>query len=158
MVIKRDIHLKRLLASRHNGLIKVVTGTGMSSHSLVGISSWHSCSDNFVMEQARKKRATGIFKLKGNVYAFDSTTIPFCLSVFWWAKFRKKKGGVKTHVLCDLESQVPGFFHITTASVHDSKAMKEISYESGSYYVFDRGHNAFKKRYKICNQASQCQK
>ena len=60
MEIKRDIHLKRLLASRNNGLIKVVTGTGMSSHSLVGISSWHSCSDNFVMEQARKKRATGI--------------------------------------------------------------------------------------------------
>ena len=37
----------------------------------------------FMMEQARKKRATGIFKLKGNVYAFDSTTIPLCLSVFW---------------------------------------------------------------------------
>lgn len=30
----------------------------------------------FMMEQARKKRATDIFKLKGNVYAFDSTTIP----------------------------------------------------------------------------------
>ena len=26
MEIKRDIHLKRLIASRHNGLIKVVTG------------------------------------------------------------------------------------------------------------------------------------
>ena len=30
----------------------------------------------FMIEQARKKRATDIFKLKGNVYAFDSTTIP----------------------------------------------------------------------------------
>ena len=53
----------------------------------------------FMMEQARKKRATDIFKLKGNVYAFDSTTIPLCLSVFWWAKFRKKKGGVKAQFL-----------------------------------------------------------
>lgn len=103
----------------------------------------------FMMEQARKKRATDIFKLKGNVYAFDSTTIPLCLSVFWWAKFRKKKGGVKAHVLYDLESQVPAFFHISTASVHDSRAMKEIPYESGSYYVFDRGYNAFKELYKI---------
>lgn len=103
----------------------------------------------FLMEQARKKRATDIFKLKGNVYAFDSTTIPLCLSVFWWAKFRKKKGGVKAHVLYDLEAQVPAFFHISTASVHDSKAMKEIPYESGSYYVFDRGYNAFKELYKI---------
>ena len=103
----------------------------------------------YMMEQARKKRVTDIFKLKGNVYAFDSTTIPLCLSVFWWAKFRKKKGGVKAHVLYDLESQVPAFFHISTASVYDSKAMKEIPYESGSYYVFDRGYNAFKELFKI---------
>ena len=103
----------------------------------------------YMMEQARKKRVTDIFKLKGNVYAFDSTTIPLCLSVFWWAKFRKKKGGVKAHVLYDLESQVPAFFHISTASVYDSKTMKEIPYESGSYYVFDRGYNAFKELFKI---------
>ena len=68
---------------------------------------------------------------------------------FWWAKFRKKKGGVKAHVLYDLESQVPAFFHISTASVYNSKAMKEIPYESGSYYVFDRGYNAFKELLKI---------
>ncbi len=103
----------------------------------------------YMMEQARKKRATDIFKLKGNVYAFDSTTIPLCLSVFWWAKFRKKKGGVKAHVLYDLESHVPAFFHISTASVCDSRAMKNIPYEYGSYYVFDRGYNAFKELFKI---------
>lgn len=103
----------------------------------------------FMMEQARKKQATDIFKLKGHVYAFDSTTIPLCLSIFWWAKFRKKKGGVKAHVLYDLEAQVPAYFHISTASVHDSKAIKYIPYESGSYYVFDRGYNAFKELYKI---------
>ena len=103
----------------------------------------------FMMEQARKKQATDIFKLKGHVYAFDSTTIPLCLSIFWLAKFRKKKGGIKAHVLYDLEAQVPAYFHISTASVHDSKAIKYIPYESGSYYVFDRGYNAFKELYKI---------
>ena len=108
----------------------------------------------YMMEQARKKCLTDIFRLQGNVYAFDSTTIPLCLSVFWWAKFRKKKGGVKAHVLYDLESQVPAFFHISTASVYDSRAMKEIPYESGSYYVFDRGYNAFKELSKIHQQES----
>ena len=83
------------------------------------------------------------------MYAFDSTTIPLCLSVFWWAKFRKKKGGVKIHFLYDLETSVPAFFHITTASVHDSKAMDKILCKSGSYYVFDRGYNAFKQLYRI---------
>jgi hypothetical protein len=103
----------------------------------------------YMMAQAREKRATDMFKLGGKVYAFDSTTIPLCLSVFWWAKFRKKKGGVKAHVLYDLEAQVPAFYHITTASVNDSKAMKEIPYEADAYYIFDRGYNNFKELYRI---------
>ena len=53
------------------------------------------------------------------------------------------------HTLYDIETQIPAFFHITEASVHDSKAMKEIPYESSSYYIFDRAYNNFKMLYKI---------
>ena len=108
----------------------------------------------YMMTQAREKRATDIFKLGGKVYAFDSTTIPLCLSVFWWAKFRKKKGGVKAHVLYDLEAQVPAFYHITTASVNDSKAMQEIPYETDAHYIFDRGYNNFKELCRILRMES----
>ena len=103
----------------------------------------------YLIAEARKKRATDIFQLGGNVYAFDSTTIDLCLSVFWWAKFRKHKGGIKVHTLYDVETQVPAFFHITEAAVHDSKVMNVIPYETGSYYVFDRGYNDFKQLYRI---------
>ncbi|WP_230201980.1 IS4 family transposase [Bacteroides neonati] len=89
----------------------------------------------YLVSEARQKRVNHIFKLSGNVYAFDSTTIDLCLSVFWWAKFRKKKGGIKVHTLYDVETQIPAFFHITEASVHDSKAMNEIPYEPDSYYI-----------------------
>ena len=103
----------------------------------------------YLIAEARKKRATDIFQLGGNVYAFDSTTIDLCLSVFWWARFRKHKGGIKVHTLYDVETQVPAFFHITEAAVHDSKVMSVIPYETGSYYVFDRGYNDFKQLYRI---------
>ena len=103
----------------------------------------------YLVNQAKEKRTTNIFNLGGNVYAFDSTTIDLCLSVFWWAKFRKKKGGIKVHTLYDIETQIPTFFHITEASVHDSKAMKEIPYEPDSFYIFDRAYNSFKVLYKI---------
>ncbi len=103
----------------------------------------------YLVNEARQKRALDIFKLGGNIYAFDSTTIDLCLSIFWWAKFRKKKGGIKVHTLYDVETQIPAFFHITEASVHDSTAMKEIPYESGSYYIFDRAYNHFRMLYKI---------
>lgn len=98
----------------------------------------------YIVNEARAKRATDIFKLGGSVYAFDSTTIDLCLAVFWWAKFRKKKGGIKVHTLYDVETQIPTFFHITEAAVHDSKVMDAIPYECGSYYIFDRAYNYFK--------------
>ncbi|HOO95577.1 MAG TPA: IS4 family transposase [Proteiniphilum sp.] len=103
----------------------------------------------YLVEEARKKRAVNIFKLDGNVYAFDSTTIDLCLNVFWWAKFRRHKGCIKMHALYDIETQVPAFFHITNAKVHDSNAMDVIPYEAGSYYIFDRGYNDFKRLFKI---------
>ncbi len=42
----------------------------------------------YLVSEARQKCANHIFKLGGNVYAFDSTTIDLCLSVFWWAKVK----------------------------------------------------------------------
>src|SRR5574344_531830 len=98
---------------------------------------------------ARKKRVSKDFEIEGQVYAFDATTIDLCLNVFWWAKFRKKKGGIKVHTLYDVETQIPAFFHITTASVHDSKTIDKIPYEPGSYYIFDRAYNNFKLLYLI---------
>ncbi len=103
----------------------------------------------FMIDEARRKRQTEIFKLGGSVYAFDSTTIDLCLAVFDWAKFRSKKGGIKVHTLYDIEAQVPAFLHITTASVHDSKAMPQIPLEENAYYIFDRGYNDFAQLYRI---------
>lgn len=102
-----------------------------------------------VVTKARECRAVEIFKLGGNVYAFDSTTIDLCLSVFDWALFRKRKGGVKIHTLYDIETQIPTFFHITPAKVNDMKAMDAIPYEENSFYIFDRGYNDFQRLHNI---------
>lgn len=103
-----------------------------------------------VVAEARACRADDIFKLGGNVYAFDSTTIELCLETFW-ALFRKKqrKGGIKMHTLYDIETSIPTFFHITEARVHDTKAMDAIPYEESSFYIFDRGYNDFKRLHNI---------
>lgn len=102
-----------------------------------------------VMAEAQKCRAVEIFKLGGKVYAFDSTTIDLCLSIFEWALFRKKKGGVKIHTLYDIETQIPTFFHITPARLHDTKAMDAIPYEENSFYIFDRAYNDFGRLFTI---------
>jgi hypothetical protein len=102
-----------------------------------------------LIDLARKKLANDTFEIKGKIYAFDSTTIDLCLSVFWWAKFRKTKGGIKLHTLYDVTTQIPAFIHITEAAVHDVNAMDYIVYESGAYYVFDRGYVDFDRLYRI---------
>ncbi len=48
--------------------------------------------------------------VKGNIYAFDSTTIELCLSVFWWASFRKNKGAVNLHTLYDVKTAIPPLY------------------------------------------------
>ena len=107
-----------------------------------------------LIEISRKKRDNDNFDIKGKVYAFDSSTIDLCLNVFWWAKFRKAKGGIKLHTLYDITTQIPAFIHITTASVNDMNAMDVIPYESEAYYVFDRGYVDFTRLYKITNHSA----
>lgn len=103
----------------------------------------------YMIELARKERINKDFEINGRVYAFDSTTIDLCLNVFWWAKFRKTKAGIKMHTLYEIETDIPTFIHITEAKVHDQRAMDVIPYEQGSYYVFDRGYFDLKRLYNI---------
>lgn len=104
---------------------------------------------NHMVRVAQKKRIKDIFKLHGKVYAFDSTTIDLCLSVYDWAHFRRAKGGIKVHTLFDLEAQVPTIFHITKAKVNDVNGMDVIPYEPNAFYVFDRGYNDFRRLHCI---------
>lgn len=102
-----------------------------------------------LIDIARRKRTNDDFVVKGKVYAFDSSTIDLCPGVFWWAKFRKAKGGIKLHTLFDITTQIPAFIHITAATVNDINAMDVIPYEAGAHYVFDRGYVDYQRLYKI---------
>jgi hypothetical protein len=103
---------------------------------------------------ARKQRENDDFNIKGQVYAFDSTTIDLCLSVFWWAKFRKKKGGIKLNTLFDVITQIPAFVHITPAAAHDVNAMDYLLYEPEAYYIFDRGYVDYERLYRITKHSA----
>ena len=103
---------------------------------------------------AQRKLAHENFELKGKFYAFDSTTIDLCLNVFWWAKFRKAKGGIKLHTLLDITTQIPEYLHITSAKEHDVNAMDFIKYEAGTFYIFDRAYNDFSRLSKITQHSS----
>ena len=109
-----------------------------------------------LIDQARKSCYSSDFEVKvdGNVYALDSTTIDLCLSVFWWAEFRKNKGGIKLHTLYDVKRSIPSFLYISKASVHDVNVLDMIPYEAGSFYVVDKAYIDFKRLNRIDSQGS----
>ncbi len=89
------------------------------------------------------------FSFTNSVYAFDSTTIDLCLSVFCWATFRRAKGAVKLHTQYDVRTSIPVFIDVSAASVHDVNRIDAIKYEQGSFYIFDRGYLDFERLYFI---------
>ena len=146
LIVALEAHWRKLY---HLGMGKSVTRSNLSkANELRDYRIFEDFAYHLVAE-ARSKSTEKIFGFDGQVYAFDSTTIDLCLEVFEWAKFRKHKGGIKIHTLYDIEAQVPAFFHITTASVNDIKALPEILYEKGAYNIFDRGYNDFSNLFKI---------
>ncbi len=88
-------------------------------------------------------------ELDQTVYALDSTTIDLCLSLFPWAKFRKRKGAVKLHTLLDLRGSIPTVILITHGKVHDIQMLDHLWKEPGAIYLMDRGYVDFARLYKI---------
>jgi FOG: Transposase and inactivated derivatives len=146
LIVVLEAHSRK---SYHLGLGKSVTRSNLSkanekrNYRIFEEFAYH------LISIARKKNFNSDFEIKGQVYAFDSSTIDLCLSVFWWATFRKKKAGIKLHTLYDVVTHIPAFIHITEATVNDMNAMDVIPYQTGAYYVFDRGYVDYARLYRI---------
>ena len=91
--------------------------------------------------------------LENAVYALDATTIDLCLSVFWWAKFRKAKAAVKLHTLLDLRGNLPIFIRITDGKTHDVNILDELVFEPLAIYLMDKGYLDFERLFRL-NSAS----
>jgi len=87
--------------------------------------------------------------IKNNVFAIDSTTIDLCLSLFPWAKFRKRKAAVKLHTMIDAKTSIPEFIHISDGKMHDVNVLDMIDFLPDSIYVMDRGYVDFDRLYRI---------
>jgi len=148
LIVVIDAHYNK---SYHLGFGKSVTRSNLAKANEKRSCKIFEGFAYYLIDLARNKLANDDFEIKGKVYAFDSSTIDLCLSVFWWASFRKTKGGIKLHTLYDITTQIPAFIHITAATVHDVNAMDVIPYETDAYYVFDRGYVDFKRLYRITN-------
>lgn len=84
-----------------------------------------------------------------SVFALDSTTIDLCLALFPWARFKRKKGAIKAHVLMDLGVGLPVFMRISHGKTSDVSTLDLLCYLPGAYYVLDRGYVDFRRLLQI---------
>lgn len=92
--------------------------------------------------------------LEGIPYVLDSTIIKLSLGLFKWAKFKKETSAVKIHAQLDLRGNIPSFFLITEAKIHDVNMLDILEFEKGAYYIMDRGFIDFKRLYRIHQKKS----
>jgi hypothetical protein len=83
------------------------------------------------------------FRFKSKLFSLDATTIKLCLSLFPWASFRRKKGGIKMHTLLAHDGYIPAFVTVTDAKTHESRVANTLGLPEGSIVVFDKGYNCY---------------
>lgn len=150
----RDIEV--CLRSMQNKLYHMGIRGGVSRNNLAHANErrdWRIYADfaQVLIHQARSLYADDDFgvELAQTVYALDTTTIDLCLSLFPWARFQKRKAGIKLHTALDLRGSIPIFIKITDARVYDLCILDELIPEPGSFYIMDRGFLDFTRLYTL---------
>jgi hypothetical protein len=104
--------------------------------------SWKLFRDYYYIMLERLSAEAGFkqikFKIKSKIYLLDSTTIPLCLSLFDWAKYKRAKGAIKLHTLLDYDGNLPSYIHITSGKTGDNKGASDIPLVRNSVIVADR--------------------
>lgn len=80
------------------------------------------------------------FRFKNKLYSLDASTIELSLSVFPWAKFRKRDGALKLHLGLDHDGGIPAFMSLTDGKVHEVTEARKQRLPKDSIVVMDKGY------------------
>ena len=89
------------------------------------------------------------FRFKNKLYSLDATTITLCASMFDWARYKRRKGGVKVHLVLDHDGYLPTYAVIREAKVFDLEVARRLDFPADSIVVFDRAYNDFRFFYDL---------
>jgi len=105
-----------------------------------------------VLKDVLKKAPRHSFPFPNDLYSIDATTIDLCLSMFDWATFREKKGGIKVHVKLNHSGYLPSVVTVSTAKQHEVTQINKMKLKTGDVVVFDRGYTDFEQYANYCDE------
>jgi hypothetical protein len=97
------------------------------------------------------------FRVKVPVFTQDATLVSLCLSAYPWARYRRRKGALKLHMLFDHAGALPSFVRMTSGKVHEVRVVKDSSYDfpalpPDSILTVDRGYMDYAWLYSLNQQ------
>jgi len=106
---------------------------------------WRMYEDLFyvMLGQAQQVAPKKKFRFRNKLLTLDSTVIDLCLAMFPWAKFRRKKGAIKLHMLLDHDGYLPTFVHITEGKTHDVTVARRLDLPEDSIVAMDMAYNDY---------------
>ncbi len=111
-------------------------------HILIYMAQQLYCDEPFALE------------LDQPLYAFDSTTIDLCLSLFPWAGYKTTKSALKMHTLLDLRGSIPTYVAVTTGKVHDVRMLDSLPVTENAIYTMDNAYTDFSRLYTLHRQGA----
>jgi hypothetical protein len=92
-----------------------------------------------------RRRPKFAFRFKRLIHVVDSTTIQLVARCLDWAKHRRRKAAAKCHVRLNLQTFLPRFAIVDTASEHDNRRAHELcaSVQPGEIVIFDKAYVDF---------------
>ncbi len=103
-------------------------------HQLLG-----KCQAEVAARGGRKK-----FRFKNKLMSLDGSIIDLSATMFDWAKYRTRKGGIKLHVLLDHDGYLPSFAVVTEGKRSELEIARSLRLEPGTILVVDRGYNDYR--------------
>jgi len=115
---------------------------------------WELFRDVFdqVLQKCQQVAPGHGFRFKNKLYSLDATTISLCASMFDWARYKRKKGGIKVHLVLDHDGYLPTFAVIGEAKKFDITVARAMEFPPDSIIVCDRAYNDFKWFYSLTRQ------
>jgi hypothetical protein len=82
------------------------------------------------------------FRFKMPIHIIDATVLQLVAQSLDWAKHRRRKAAVKTHLRLNFQSLLPGLVIVDTAAEHDNRRARELcaQLKSGEIALFDKGY------------------
>ena len=96
------------------------------------------CRELVASQGGRKK-----FRFKNKLMSLDGSIIDLSVSMFDWAKYRRRKGAIKLHLLLDHDGYLPSFAVVTEGKRSEIKVARTLRFEPGTILAIDRGYNDY---------------